>query len=115
MRHGESTNNLLMQIGREAYNLKRTKDPDLSPKGMLECEQVGQYLQQFEIDEVYTSALKRAIISGQQLIKGYGKDVPLKLILEIHERGGCHDGTTVHPGLSLDDVKALAPNMDING
>ena len=72
-------------------------------------------MQQFEIDEVYTSALKRAIISGQQLIKGYGKDVPLKLILEIHERGGCYDGTTVHPGLSIDDVKALAPNMDING
>ena len=92
MRHGESANNILAKISKEEYKSKRVAEPELSPQGVKECEQVGEWLRTtgVQIDSALTSAHKRAILSTKHALIGYQKQVPTQLMLNIHERGGVH-------------------------
>ena len=74
MRHGESTNNLLMKVlSRDDFNQQRTTDPGLSPKGEADCIAVGQALKQmnFKIDRMFTSAFKRTILTAKHVFDAY--------------------------------------------
>ncbi len=102
MRHGESQNNVLGKISKEAYNEKRVSEPEISLEGIQECEQLGEWLRtnKIQIDQMYTSAHKRAIMSVQAVRKAYQKEVPVELLLQIHERGGIYQGSEVFKGLT---------------
>ena len=43
-----------------------------------------------KIDQIYTSAHKRAILSAKHVRQAYQQEVSIKLMLQIHERGGIY-------------------------
>ena len=73
MRHGESQNNVLSKISKEAYEQKRSAEPEISEQGVKDCEQVGEWLKtnNIKIDQIYTSAHKRAILSARHVRQAY--------------------------------------------
>ena len=116
MRHGESQNNVLSKISNELYQEKRSAEPEISEKGLKECEEIGTWLNinKFKIDHIYTSAHKRALLSALHVRKAYQCEVPIELMLQIHERGGVYKGNDVFKGLSKEKVIELVPDIKID-
>ena len=94
MRHGESQNNVLSKISREAWREHRTSEPELSDLGVEECRQTGARMRElgFEFDLMLTSAQKRAILSLKHVRDAFksaeGILPPCAVMTEIHEEKG---------------------------
>ena len=79
-------------------------EPEISEFGIRSCHQVGQWLKTHgvKLDMICTSAHKRAVLSAIKVLQGLEQEVPLHLMLSIHECGGVFKDKEVFPGLTRD-------------
>lgn len=110
MRHGESQNNILSKISREAWRQHRTSEPELSDQGVDECRRTGARMRElgFEFDLMLTSAHKRAVLSLKHVRDTFKSTAsslpPCAIMTEIHEEKGVTMGGEVFPGLTRSQV-----------
>lgn len=79
IRHGETADE---ETGRV---FKGTTDIPLSEKGVARMKKAGEYLADFKLDVVYTSALSRCINSGRFIADHHGLEITVEPQLnEIH-------------------------------
>lgn len=121
IRHGESTNNALVDIS------QRVADPELTAKGRTQAERVGAYLAkglhlaQAEraedrpfFDRLYCSAMIRALHTAQAI--GQAMKAKSELWVAIHEMGGLYldhggeRGVVGYPGLTRAEMAARFPS-----
>ncbi len=100
IRHGQSTNNVLMDQDRENYLYNREVDPDLTEKGFEQAALAAEYLNRpyqnngfdpqnrdgFGLTHLYCSLMIRAVKTGTAISKETG--LPLVAMPEVHETGG---------------------------
>jgi len=77
IRHGENTANLTKEFSH------RLVDYSLTPKGVLQAQQTGEYFKGQQIDAIYCSPLKRAIETAE--IIGHAIGVPPVIMEEFRE------------------------------
>ncbi|NMB02648.1 MAG: histidine phosphatase family protein [Firmicutes bacterium] len=65
VRHGET-------VWNQEQRYQGQADSPLSDLGMVQAEQVGRYLSRGKVDAVYTSDLRRALLTAQQIAKYHG-------------------------------------------
>ena len=65
-----------------------------------------------QLEGVFTSAFLRALQSARHFQEGY-EGVPVKLMVKLHEQGGCHVKEAISPGLARAEVEALVPGIEI--
>lgn len=108
IRHGESTNNVLHEIGPEHYRQHRTPDPALTTNGQLQAQRTADYLGSGlhplldDIERLYVSPFLRTLLTAAPLAE------TLRLYptvwTDLHEVGGVYrynnttDGGTVGLG-----------------
>lgn len=101
IRHGQSTNNAMMEeADREDYLTGRDTDPDLTPIGEIQARLVADYLARppgdsgfdpqnregFGLTHLYCSLMIRAIKTGSAIAQKTG--LPLVARQDVHETGG---------------------------
>ncbi|HEY9122174.1 MAG TPA: histidine phosphatase family protein, partial [Brevefilum sp.] len=100
IRHGQSTNNVLMDQDRENYLYNREVDPDLTEKGVEQAALAAEFLNRpyqnngfdpqnrdgFGLTHLYCSLMIRAVKTGTAISKKIG--LPLVAMPEVHETGG---------------------------
>ena len=100
IRHGQSTNNVLMEMDYENYLYKRAVDPELTEDGEKQAALTADYLAQpyqnngfdpqnrsgFGLTHLYCSLMIRAVKTGEIISKKTG--LPLVALPEVHETGG---------------------------
>lgn len=97
IRHGETADE---ETGRV---FKGTTDIPLSERGMARMQKAGEYLADFKLDVVYTSALSRCISSGTYIASHHGLNIEIEPQLnEIHF--GLWEGQT------FEEIKKTYPN-----
>lgn len=85
IRHGESKGN----VPRESKELtpKEAHDPVLTEKGVLQAESAGEYLGNIQFDEIYSSALLRAVRTATEIINKQPKKQTLNILPLLTEAG----------------------------
>lgn len=101
IRHGQSTNNVMMDEGRrEDYLYDRVHDPELTEKGKRQADLVADYLARkvdgahfdpqnrigFGLTHLYCSLMTRSIETGLPVARKTG--LPLVGLMDGHETGG---------------------------
>ncbi|MBG0785056.1 MAG: histidine phosphatase family protein [Anaerolineaceae bacterium] len=132
IRHGQSTNNVVMDEGkREDYLFNRVTDPVLTEKGRRQADLVADYLARevdgghfdpqnragFGLTHLYCSLMTRSIETGLPIARKTG--LPLVALTDGHETGGMfraekQDGETVLiglPGRGRSDLEANYPEL----
>ena len=104
IRHGQSTNNVIMdQNNHDDYLVERTTDPNLTPIGEEQAQLTGKTLAQpfstsefdpqnrtgFGLTHLYCSLMVRAVRTG--LAISQETNLPLVAWHELHETGGLFD------------------------
>ena len=104
IRHGQSTNNVIMEeTGFHEYLVEREPEPDLTPTGFDQANLTGKYLARplkdhrfdpqnrdgFGLTHLYFWVMIRAIKTGQAIAKKTG--LTLAAWPEAHETGGLFD------------------------
>lgn len=126
IRHGESHNNVLLGISRDAYRKGRMADPPLSERGRLQAEHAALFLSSLDVgsvanalvgkvDELYCSPVLRAMETCLPISKRMG----LKPFIwsDCYEHGGLFDRdvetgkTNGVGGLSESAVRTRFPNF----
>src|SRR5512138_1947577 len=77
VRHGENRANLTLEFSH------RRVDYSLTPKGILQAQQTAEFLRDQDIDEVYSSPLRRA--SETAHIIAAPLDLPMVILEELRE------------------------------
>jgi len=114
IRHGQSTNNVILDENRETYLLERTSDPELTPTGIQQTLLLANTLAQpfnangynpqnrdgFGLTHLYCSWMVRAGRTGLAIAQK--TNLPLVGWPELHETGGIFNVKVVdgHPVLS---------------
>ena len=66
------------------------------------------------VDRMLVSAHKRALLSAKYVRAEYQRDeIPIELMLEIHEVGGVYQKSTTFPGLKKSEVLEILPELAI--
>lgn len=100
IRHGQSTNNALMDQDRENYLYDREVDPDLTDLGEEQAALAAEYLARpyqrdgfdpqnregYGLTHLYCSLMIRAVKTGRAIAEKAG--LPLVAMPEVHETGG---------------------------
>lgn len=101
IRHGQSTNNVIMEeVAREDYLFERIHDPLLTEKGRRQAELVADYVARtdpenhfdaqnrngFGLTHLYCSLMTRSIETGLPIARKTG--LPLHALMDGHETGG---------------------------
>lgn len=132
VRHGQSENNRLYD--RTGSSLGRVADPELTPTGVRQAENVAAFLANagdadapiterrdlqnvtgFAITHCYTSLMVRAVATGHTIAEAL--DLPLLTWIDLHESGGMylHDEetkvTTSQPGKSRTYLREHYPRL----
>lgn len=103
IRHGQSTNNVILDENNEDYLLVRTTDPELTPVGHEQAQQVAEFLARphtsngydpqnrsgFGLTHLYCSLMVRATRTGYAIAQK--TSLPLVAWPELHETGGLFD------------------------
>ena len=134
IRHGQSTNNVVMDEGkREDYLFNRVVDPVLTENGKRQAELAADYLSReiddthfdaqnragFGLTHLYCSLMTRSIETGLPISRKTG--LPLIALPDGHETGGIFraekkDGETILiglPGRGRSDLEASYPELVI--
>lgn len=96
VRHGESVNNT---PDRSAHTL----DPDLTPRGMLQVELVGERFADVKLDAIISSPLRRTLRTANAISVRHG-NMPVLILHDMVETG------TDYPALSYEKMLELCPN-----
>lgn len=103
IRHGQSTNNALLDNSGERYLVDRHTDADLTDIGQQQADCVAKHLAQpycptefdpqnrqgFGLTHLYCSLMIRAVKTGQAIARRTG--LPLVAMPEVHETGGVYE------------------------
>ena len=103
IRHGQSTNNIILDEKKEGYLLARRTDPELTPIGVAQAELLADALAQpyntngndpqnragFGLTHLYCSMMIRAVKTGVAIAEK--THLPLVAWPELHETGGLFD------------------------
>jgi 2,3-bisphosphoglycerate-dependent phosphoglycerate mutase len=104
IRHGQSTNNVIMdENNHDDFLLARTTDPELTSLGIEQAQRVADLLALpvtsrefdphnrygFGLTHVYCSLMVRAVKTGMAI--AHKTQLPLAAWLELHETGGLFD------------------------
>jgi broad specificity phosphatase PhoE len=137
VRHAQSSNNCIYETVREKFgdslsaqqyedelNKLHNPDPELSLRGCNQANLLGSYLQcgslltlkQSEKWVVYSSPMRRCLLTAQQVARGLSTDSKVIVHPQFFESDGCfrpmEDGTTVGlPGATAAEVEAEFPNF----
>ena len=132
IRHGQSTNNVVMDEGkREDYLFTRVTDPQLTEKGRRQADLAADYVARpvdgahydpqnrvgFGITHLYCSLMTRSIETGLPIARKTG--LPLVALPDGHETGGIfraekQDGETILiglPGRGRTDLETAYPEL----
>ena len=115
VRHGQSSNNVLLESGGVAEFAKgRVPDAPLTPLGLRQAKAVAAFLASQQgvshppITAVYTSAMARAVNTACEIGAALGS--PPIVWADLHEIGGCYTQNMLHSG----EVElAGAPGMSV--
>lgn len=126
IRHGQSTNNALMELGR--YDSDREADPNLTEIGQQQAQSVAQWLSDrldsagqsaapYGLTHLYCSPMRRALQTAQPIAQALG--LPAALWRDIHEIGGIfladeQDNVTGFPGMTRQEIEAEFPEMTLS-
>lgn len=67
-----------------------------------------------KIDGVFSSAFKRALRSASYFREGYSEEsLPIKLMVKLHEKGGCQIKGQCKPGLNREQALQYVPDLQI--
>lgn len=83
VRHAQSANNALPDD-------QRVPDPGITPIGIRQAERLADQLGSLEIQQVITSAFRRALQTANAIRKRL--NVPVSVEVDLHEHGGCYSG-----------------------
>lgn len=143
VRHAQSSNNCIYETVREKFgdslsaeqyedelNKLHSPDPNLSSRGYNQAAALGNYLQlgslptlkQSEKWVVYSSPMRRCLMTAQHVARGFPTDSSKVLVHPLFfESDGCFrpmdDGTTIGlPGATAAEVETEFPNFScLNG
>ena len=120
IRHGESTNNCLE--GDSQYHIKRSHDPQLTPRGAEQARAAAYYLHGYIEEQhttarpiIYSSYMTRALQTAAALSERFS--VPVQAWRDIHERGGCvayseqNGRYLAHPGTGRQALQEAYPML----
>lgn len=117
VRHGESTNNVLTEVGYDFFLANRTPDPDLTTLGEGQALALANYLGKrsntlFEsFDDVYVSPMKRTLATAFPVAIALGARP--RVWTDVHEVGGIHLGGTGLGGLTRSAMRDAYPFYEI--
>lgn len=103
IRHGQSMGNV--GYGREDITIKEGSDPVLTEKGEEQADMLGQYLKNVDFDAVYSSALMRAILTANGILRYQKTEKELNILPYLTE-------VSINPayeGLSMAEIRELCP------
>lgn len=103
IRHGQSMGNV--GYGREDITIKEGSDPVLTEKGEEQADMLGQYLKNVDFDAVYSSALMRAILTANGILRYQKTEKELNILPYLTE-------VSINPayeGLSMPEIRELCP------
>ena len=106
---------MLSKISKEVYEQSRFYEPELSELGVSDSIKMGQALKKAGVcfDVMFTSAHKRAILSAKCILETF-TEVPVHLMLAIHEVGGVYMRDKTYPGLSIKQAQDLLPQLTVS-
>lgn len=107
IRHGQSTNNVIMDENNDDYLLTRATDPELTPIGVEQAQRVADSLARpytangydpqnrggFGLTHLYCSLMVRAVRTGVTIAQK--TNLPIVAWPELHETGGLFDAEMV--------------------
>lgn len=100
IRHGESHGN----VGTAGDEFIDIQDPLLTENGFCQAECLGKMMGE-EPDVIYTSGLRRAVLTAEGLSRHRTDDAPVYILPELCEIGVSPD----YPGLTLEEIRQLCP------
>jgi len=117
IRHGESRNNILMEIGYDHYREHRTGDPPLTDLGHKQAKATASYLNECknvllkDIEEVYVSPFLRTLQTAEPIVSSL--NISPYVWPEIFEVGGVWEGNVGLDGLSAESIQLLYPTYKL--
>ena len=103
IRHGESRGNVGLTGEAAPFDLR--EDPPLTVRGQLQADLLGQSLAAVGFDAVYSSALRRAVMTAHGLLARQPTQKPLLLLPLLTEQGVSDD----YEGQTVEALQALSP------
>lgn len=103
IRHGQSCGNA--GYDKEDLTLKEMNDPILTAKGFDQADRLGRYLSEIDFDAVYSSALLRAVLTSNGIMKYQKTKKEINLMPILCE-------VSINPeyhGVGLDELKEIYP------
>eukprot|EP00397_Hematodinium_sp_SG-2012_P047066 GEMP01053386.1.p1 GENE.GEMP01053386.1~~GEMP01053386.1.p1 ORF type:complete len:306 (+),score=54.16 GEMP01053386.1:127-1044(+) len=106
VRHAESANNAAKKDDRRAEDpadtpsepsrkklkvSERVPDPCVTARGTVQASVTGRLLERLNVGQVWSSAMTRCLETTKHLAAGL-RDVPIKIIVDLHEEGGLFAG-----------------------
>lgn len=86
LRHGQSVWNV-------SHKIAGLIDVDLSGQGRLQARIAAKQLHDIKIDRIFTSNLKRAVQTGEEIQKAIGRSIPIRQNVALNERNfGTYSG-----------------------
>ena len=103
IRHGESRGNV--GLTKEDAPFDQREDPPLTVKGRLQADLLGQSLAGVDFDAVYSSVLRRAVMTAQGVLSHQPTKKPLLLLPLLTEQGTPDE----YEGQTPEALQALSP------
>ncbi len=102
IRHAESDGNVQ---GYSPDELHLREDPYLTETGKTQAELLGEYLKDENFDAVYSSGLRRTVMTANGIIKKANNELSLEILPDLCEIFMNPD----YSGQSLEELKKLCP------
>lgn len=119
-------NNVFEAEGEDAYVARRTPDPDLSPRGFVQAQQLGAFLGDLNassllgihpVHELWVSPVKRTLQTMQPTALSLG--LPPKVRLDCFEAGGIYQNDATYTsfeargGLTRSEMVRMFPLIEL--
>ena len=119
-------NNVFEAEGEDAYVARRTPDPDLSPRGFVQAQQLGAFLGDLNassllgihpVHELWVSPVKRTLQTMQPTALSLG--LPPKVRLDCFEAGGIYHNDATYTsfeargGLTRSEMVRMFPLIEL--
>lgn len=106
IRHGQTFGNLGQKM--EGFSELDMKDVPLTPNGQRMAELLGERFKNYPFDAVYSSGLRRAMMTATELVKRQPENGSheIKILPLLSENGGKEEE---YPGLSFAEAKEHFP------
>lgn len=107
IRHGQSIGNA--GLTKENPSLKEFNDPCLSSLGIEQAKKLGLYFSDICFDEIYSSALIRAVQTATEIIKQQPMKKELNILPLLTEMGIQPD----YLGCGMDEIRKIYPDSKL--